>query len=190
MKELLDFIKKTNRLEIVYRQLPTLVGGLAVTFSKKRFREQAWVDHRTERWKKRKKGGSWGRKERKGRAILVDTGKLKRSIRIVRKTQDFVTIGSDMPYARIHNEGGRINETIKIRAHNRAKTKLGITKKRELKKSTKIEYGRVKTGDIKVKAHTRKINIAIPRRQFLGESTILTKQLERQIVAKIKKAIK
>ncbi len=189
MNELLDFTRKMNELEKIYRRIPTLVGTFAVSFSKQRFRDQAWVNHRTEPWKPRRKA-SWGKKERKGRAILVETGKLRRSVRIVRKTQDYVIIGSDLPYAEIHNTGGWIRETVTIKEHSRNLTKLGVIKGKELKKSTKIEIGRVKTGETKVKEHTRKINFFIPRRQFLGESAILEKQLNRQITALIMKTLK
>jgi len=54
-------------------------------------------------WKRRKKGA----KRDKGRALLVDTGNLRRSINS-RTTADSVEFYTDVPYAAIHNEGGKL----------------------------------------------------------------------------------
>lgn len=72
------------------------------------FRNQGFTDNTLRRWKPRKREISgFGVSKRHGgsRAILVKSGDLRRSIRIVNKTINKVVIGSDLPYAQIHNDG-------------------------------------------------------------------------------------
>lgn len=54
-------------------------------------------------------------RERVGRAILVKTGNLRRSIKIKNITNNSVEITADMTYAEIHNEGGEIIVTQKMK---------------------------------------------------------------------------
>ena len=88
---------------------------------------------------------------------MVRSGRLKRSIRKMSEGDYFVYVGTDVPYAQIHNEGGEINKTVSVRTHSRTRK------------------GRTET----VKSHRRKMNIKMPKRQFLGDSNALVKRLER-----------
>jgi phage gpG-like protein len=56
-------------------------------------------------FKKRKRDAP----NRRGRAILVKSGNLRRAIRIAKMSSGNITIENDMPYAKIHNDGGEIN---------------------------------------------------------------------------------
>lgn len=110
---------------------------------------------------------------RPGRAILVDTGKLRQSIKS-QSTDDSIRFYSDLPYASIHNEGGEIKVTRKMKAffwhkYYEATGSFGRRKdgsprrdKRTLQLSTEAEFWRcmalMKVGQ----------SIRIPRRQFLG----------------------
>ncbi len=185
MSELFDFTRRLDRLEQVYRRLPRLVGTMAVAFSKERFRAQNWVDTHTTPWPKRREG-----RKRRIRAILVKTGALKRSVRVTRTGADYVAIGSDIPYAQAHNEGFRGRVQQQVRSHKRRLTKFGVVRGRTLKKRSNIEYGRVQTGTTIVSEHQRVINQNLPQRQFLGESAVLERQLQRQITAEIMRALK
>ena len=80
-----------------------LIGNEAKNFFVASFRKQGFDDKNVQPWKPRKKEG-----KRKGRAILVDIGDLKRSIvrEPVNKTQLSVKISTDLDYAKVHNEGG------------------------------------------------------------------------------------
>jgi phage gpG-like protein len=165
--------------------LPIKVGDTAVLFSKQRFAQKNWVGNTMEYWRPRKPYGKWGKTPRnKGRALLVDTGRLRRSIRIMNKTTTSVTIGSDVPYAKAHNEGYRGNVSQHVSAHTRRKTQAIIGKRGNVLK------GRQVTGTIDVKAHDRTIKQNIPRRRFIGQSPYLDKQIIRIIGAEINKAIK
>ena len=60
---------------------------------------------------------AWARRKsptRPGGTILVDTGTLRRSIRS-RTTDDSITFYTDLPYAAIHNDGGEIVVTEKMK---------------------------------------------------------------------------
>ncbi len=166
MNETRDYILMLDRVSKVVDKLPARAATEAVNFSKERFRAQNWVDNTTEPWKKRKpvKGES---NRRTGRAVLTDTGRLKRSIRKVRVTKTSAVIGTDVPYAKANNDGyrGRVNQ--RVRAHTR----------------------RTQRGNVNVTAHTRTKNMNLPRRRFIGVSAQLDKQIKRMMLAEISRAI-
>lgn len=186
MQETLEFDQMVNRVAGALRAIPRRAGVLAVNFSKDRFRSQSWVDNIREPWKKRK-AESWGRKPRKGRAILVDSGRLRRSIRVISTSPDRVVIGTDVPYAEAHNEGFTGKITQKVKAHTRRKFgRIQSTNIETRKRSSR----RGQVGGGQVKAHTRIIDQKIPRRRFIGSSALLNRQLERMITVEIVRAVK
>lgn len=140
-----DFSGQAASMQKAFRAMPRVVGNTAVNFYKDRFRRGGWQDVRFQPWTPRK------RHHKRKRALLVRTGRLRRSIRIVRISSDSVVVGTDVPYARIHNEGGRISTTQNVRAH--------------------LRRGRP------VRAHSRRVNATIPQRQFIGASRLLTRRL-------------
>lgn len=178
-------IQKTEQhFRRVLQYAPGMLGNVAVNFFLDRFRYQDWMGASTEPWRQRRaKNG-----RNKGRAILVQSGRLRRSIRITRISGLTVTIGSDVPYARAHNEGFR--GTVSVKAHRRnkyGKEKVGSGK------FTKAGKERMKTvqrkiGDGMVKAHTRRVNL--PRRQFMGASPVLDKMLSRKLQAELMKGLR
>jgi phage gpG-like protein len=116
----------------------------------------------------------------------VDSGRLKRSIRIVAVTPTSVTIGTDVPYAQIHNDG--FNGSQSVRAHTQR------VKEHQRKQKVKGKKGKWKTKKVTVKAHTRNIkahtrNMKMPRRRFLGSSAELEKQIMELIMSEINAAI-
>jgi len=155
-----NFIEQLNRLAKVQKNLPTKMGAVAVRFSKERFQQKNWLDRTREPWKKR---------QRKDRGTLMNrTGRLKRSIRKIEVGRDYIVIGTDVPYAEAHNEGATVKETVAIKEHTR----------------------RTRTGRSTVKAHTRKMNVSLPPRRFIGESAILGRRIERLIENELKNALK
>ena len=99
---------------------------------------------------------------------MIRTGRLKRSIRKLMVTKDYILIGTDVPYAQVHNEGGSIKKNVPVRRHER-----------------KTSRGRAK-----VKAHSRNVNLKMPQRQFIGNSAILRRRIERLIERDIKRVLK
>ena len=170
---------------------PGMLGNDAVNFFLDRFKDQAWIGNGREPWQPRKAVTRWGKTPRnKGRALLVDTGRLRRSIRITSVHLMEVTVGSDVPYAKAHNEGMRLGLIQNVKAHKRKVTKLGITGRKELKTKTNIQFGRVQTGETIVRAHKRRIDQRIPKRQFMGNSPFLANQLKRRLTAELMKGIR
>ena len=59
---------------------------------------------------------------------------------------------------------------------------------RQLKRSTAIEFGRVKTGETTVRAYNRTIQQDIPARPFIGQSEALEKELIKHIINRSEEA--
>lgn len=139
---------------------------------------------------------AWARRRsplRPGGHILVDTGALRKSISS-RSDESSITFYSDLPYATIHNEGGEIKVTARMKRYFRAKfyESMGMTKKQEGKHRTLSDGG--------FYAWTSKMNlnpnaefwramalmkegkvIKIPKRQFLGMSPEVEEDVRRII---------
>jgi len=180
-----ELLLKLQKLKNLKQSYPRIAGREAVLFFKKRFDERNWVSDRSEPWKLRKDKG----KKNKGRGLLVKTGALRRSIRVTRASGTMVWVGTDIPYARAHNQGYRGNVSVKEHKRNKFTTKeVGIgtylikSKKENTRKVSELK------SEGKVEAHTRKMNL--PKRQFIGESRYLLKNLERLILSEIKKIAK
>ncbi len=167
LSETREFILMADRVSKAVEKLPARIATEAVNFSKDRFRDQSWIDNRTEPWKKRKPIKNESNR-RASRATLVDTGRLRRSIRKIEANERRVVIGTDAPYAQANNDGFRGKVSQRVRAHSR----------------------RVKLRDISIKAHNRSINQNIPRRRFIGQSALLNKKIERLMIVEIKRAAK
>jgi phage gpG-like protein len=126
-----EFAKRIDRLARLYPRLPNLAATIAVKFTKDRFRAQNWIGERTEPWVKRKENATQ-RRRNQGRAILVKTGRLKRSPRKIRTTPTTAIVGTDVPYAAYHNNGSGPQSTgtfnIKSRREN---TRRGTLPRRQ-----------------------------------------------------------
>jgi phage gpG-like protein len=170
MNETREYFAMLDRVAAAANKLPRRAATEAVNFSKERFRKQNWVDYTTQPWKPRKPAWQKQSKRRGQRAILIDTGRLRRSIRVVHVDSHRAVIGTDVPWARVHNEGFRGQVKQNIAAHTRSG---GVTRKSH-----------------RVKSHTRTINQHIPQRQFIGASAVLQARLVRLGVSEINKAIK
>lgn len=93
----------TKALETIRNQ----AGVLAVNHFKKSFVKGGFEDKTFEQWKiPKRKLGKKAKETRKGtRATLVKSGTLKRSIRVTKSSGYDISIGSDLPYAAVHNDG-------------------------------------------------------------------------------------
>lgn len=154
----------------------TIMGTEAQNHFKTSFRNQGFTDNGLETWQKRKRtrGGE-------GRAILVKSGTLRRSLRKVRKGALSVSIISNLPYATIHNEGGIIEK--KARTHILSFNSKGkFQRQRTEKQRSKTSYMQ--------KAHIGAYKIKIPKRQFVGYSETLHRRLTNKIEYKLRNLIK
>lgn len=148
------------------RKLVSEFGTIAVNFSKERFVKKDWKNQVSEKWTPRKRHDRG--------SLLVKSGRLKHSIRKMSSGLNYVIIGSDVPYAKVHNEGGRTTKTIYVSSHTRKKT----TPKSVNIRTRKPSRQRVSVGEIKVKSHTRKMRLNLPKRQFMGKSRALELRLQ------------
>ena len=169
-----------QKLQKAVSELPTVLVNEAVNWTKNNFTRQGWPGNGFQRWAARKPGSA----RNKGRAILVDTGYLKRSIRKISVAPLQATFGTDAPYARAHNDG--FKGTVNVGAHRRAtigtiKVSTGKTGQPFQKKKTITGYGQVK-------AHQRKMNL--PRRRFIGYSPVLQSILRRKAIVHIGRILK
>ncbi len=130
------------------------------------FERQAFF---SEAWQRRKSplGGD--------RHILVDTGRLRQSIQS-RVGEDSVTFHSTLPYAAIHNEGGEIVVTGKMKRYFWAKYReatgsFGRKKNGELRRDKRNARLGTEAEFWKFMALKKEgTSIRIPRRRFLGTS--------------------
>lgn len=130
-------------------------------------------------------GQAWQRHRSPARAdkhILVDTGALRRSIS-AQSDEDSITFRSALPYAAIHNEGGEIKVTARMKRffwarYYEANGGLGRRKDGTLRKdrrnarlTTEAEFWK-HMAQMKVGSAIR-----IPRRRFLGFHAVLEKDV-------------
>lgn len=87
----------------------TIMGTDAKNHFVNSFRNQGFEDETIQKWKPRKRKSYRTRNGRvvddTNRAILVKTGDLRRSIRVISRSYRTIVLGSDLPYAQIHNDG-------------------------------------------------------------------------------------
>ena len=161
---------KTLELEQAINKLPKKVKDIGVQFFKSRFRAQGWYDSTFMPWKARKGKDTKG----KGRAILIKSGRLRNSIR-GRVFGSDIVFGSDVKYAKVHNEGGLITK------HARS----------ELFVRNRYTSGRFKKGTSPGQGHTYKSSTyKMPKRQFMGDSAHLRKLVTRTIENTVKNVFK
>lgn len=155
----INVLEKKFKRAMVY--IPGAVGNEVVNFALDNFKRQSFAGAP---WPNRKQATTWGKKQRTG-ALLVKSGRLRRSIEIKSLSNSWVKVGSDVPYATIHNNGFRGNVQQTVRSFTR-------------------QNGQ------DVKQHTRTIKQNIPARPFLKESPYLQKKIERQITVQLLKSLK
>lgn len=181
-----DFFNKVDKLEKAYNKLPNEFAAIAVKFSKERFRKQNWLDKSPVKWEKRvqrRKGGV-----RRSQTLLVDKGRLKRSIRKIHADRKRIIIGTDVPYAGIHNFGGKIQKKVTVKQHTvSAHTRKAHTRKIKGRKRS-VPATNVKSHI--VDSHQRMMNLTIPQRQFMGNSHTLSKSIIKHGVNRFDKALK
>ena len=161
-------------------QLPQVAGGTAVTFFKENFRRQGFLNNGTvDKWKARGKGA----KRNKGRALLIDSGRMRRSIKVLTASGMMVVVGATVPYAEAHNEGGEFQGTVRVPAFTRKGGRVRGHKRGGVRvRAHKREAA-------KVDAHTKEISVKIPQRQFIGHSSDLMNEIEQAYMRNLEQSI-
>lgn len=156
-----DIRRIRQELVAAIQAAPHLAGSAALKHYNKSFRTGGWNGTP---WQARNANAP----RNTGRALLVDTGKLRQSLRADVQGMS-VTISTDRTYAATHNEGLRVSGTASVKSHLRKKKK---------------------GGKAVVKAHTRNMNFTMPQRQFMdipGQplNSILEADIDRIITRKL-----
>jgi phage gpG-like protein len=141
---------------------PAIIGKTAADFFKESFHNEGFTNNGLQPWKEVKRRINPVDSSNAGatRKILTgETGNLGRSIDYKVGTGK-VVIFSDVKYAKIHNQGGRISGTFTVREYTR------------------------KNGQ-KVRSHSRTVNTTIPQRRFMGHS----RELRDLILSELKRKI-
>lgn len=170
LEDLLSQIEKP--LAETLRNLPPILGEEVVIFAQDNFDMQSFNGIA---WEKRKNPTKWGKRDDEGRSLLIQTGKLRRSIRVSQILQDRVIItagGADVPYAKAHNEGvsGMVEQNVKPFTRRSKKGKM---------------HG--------VDGFRRSIHQNIPKRQFISgtnESPELRNRLKEIVKKELEKVFK
>lgn len=161
-----DLRKKASEIQKLKTKIPAFVAGAAEKMKDANFSAQGFVvgGSAWPKWAKRKKET----RRTSGKRILSGTGYMQSNVK-AKAAQKQVRIGVDLskvPYAQLHNEGGRVIQH--VRAHHRTHWKTG---KR-----------------YQVKAHSRKITI--PQRKYLGYSPDIEKIVKKELEYNLKKILK
>lgn len=127
------------------------------------FQNEGFTDNSFVAWQKRKEPD-----QRQGGAILTKTTYLRKSLGVMSRSANSMVFGTTVPYASLHNEGGRLRTVQYVRAHSR--TRKG---KRE-----------------QVQSHSRKMDIQFPKRQFIGHSQKMMSELDQWLQNEILKRFK
>ncbi|WP_312399523.1 phage virion morphogenesis protein [Chryseobacterium sp.] len=157
-----EFDRLSSRFNSIKAALPQKAAIVMVNFFKRNFDVGGFVDQPFQKWKKSTYPGA--------RKTMVHSGNTRREIRKIRITRMRVVggIANHNHYAKIHNEGGKIPVTPKMRRFFWAKYK-----------ETGKEYW-------KGMALTKKTHFTIPKRQFIGSSKALEKAIDRLIINELR----
>ena len=175
-----DFFKAfQNRINASIAELPPIVGNMVVNAALDNFRNQAFNG---QPWKARKTKGRRGNGRQN---ILVQSGALRRSIRVIRTTATSVTVGSDLPYASVHNDGGEIKRAARTETFVRNRYTKGV------KGKMFGGMGAFKKGTTAGRGLTfRAYSYRMPQRQFLGRTPALDTAINRTVKRHIINALK
>ena len=158
--------KAIKELAVFFERLPDVMGTAYLGFVLDNFQNQAWEG---KPWQPRKTNiNQKDKKKKKSRALLIKTGRLRRSIRYRVERQSgrrVVIISTDVPYAQAHNEGLFIKIKTKVRSHTRYR------------------------GKVKVKAHVREQQLRLPERRFIGPSKSFNRQMQTYISQGLKRLL-
>lgn len=186
--------QKGKRLEReIKSNLPRKIGVIASNHYKDNFRKAGFVNAGLKPWKKTLRQGRAKGADGEYTPLLSRRAHLMRSIRY-EPGNARVKIINDVPYARIHNEGGTVTTHPKVTPKMRRFAwamfyqTAGISSPK--KKGRDLEQLSEEAKKWRALALTKKTSLKvvskIPRRQFIGKS----QELEEKIDLKIDKEIK
>lgn len=122
---------------------------------------------RPDKWKKSHRAAALDQ------ITLTDTGNLKNSLKLSEGGIEYkdlkITVGTNVSYAQIHQEGGTINNSVTVRAHER--------------KINRAWGELINERTVKVKEHKRHMNAVIPARPYImlqdSDKSYIKKKIEK-----------
>ncbi|MBS1641325.1 MAG: phage virion morphogenesis protein [Bacteroidetes bacterium] len=161
-----DVIRKLqNAKDYLQKKVTTVIGVEAVKHFKNNFQLEGFIDSALKKWESRKikRLGSTDNQK-----ILSKSGELADSIdfRIELST---IIIYSDKIYAQIHNEGGKITVTDKMRKYFWAMYYLA---KKESNTIAAEQYKGMALAKV----------IVMPKRKFMGDSAVLNEAIRNKLM--------
>ncbi len=194
-------LEKQQEIEQALRRtLPVKVGRIAKDHFQEGFRKGGFQDNGTQAWQRKKRPDKYG-------PLMSSRQNLYGSIYY--HPDDYrVTVGTSVPYAEIHNEGGDIVVTERMKRFFRAKAyeaagtfgrkkTNGTTPKKQTPISDRQFYAWMHTATLTPEAEfwcalaLKKVGsvIHIPQRKFIGESLELTDKINNTIETEINKIL-
>lgn len=140
-------------------RLPKIMGIAATNFFKDNFKRQGYSGEK--QWQPRKPNFIAPDNSKRGILIGKRGGTLRRSIRIIELTNNSVRVGSTLPYAKIHNEGGTIIQRPTFRQRMFFSY---LSEKYNKEKNTSL------ANRLAAMSAASKLVINIPQRKFFGPS--------------------
>lgn len=165
--------QKLKQLIRFLDRVPDIAGTEAVSFSRENFEKQGWSDGTFSPWQRKKVDNGYPVLRSKNPNGLVDTIHYE-------KTGPFSVIvragGPNKPYARVHNEGGVIV--------------VPVTPK--MRKWAWAMFNKTKNPKYKAMALQKNssMRITMPRRQYIGESKDLIRNIETVIYNNFKRILR
>lgn len=165
-------MKLQQAMDFINNDIMDIIGIESVNHFKQSFEDEGFTDASLEKWESRKSK----RLTRNDQKTLSDTTELAEAIDYSVNGNE-ITIVNDKPYAQIHNEGGEITVTPKMRS-------FFIFKHYEA-----LERGNDDVADM-WKAMFFSDTLTIPKRQFIGESEMLNTNIMEKIVRELDRIFK
>lgn len=161
-----DLLRKASQVKKLNAQIPAFVAGAAEKMKDANFAAEGFVQNGSAnpKWPKRRRET----RRSTGKRILHGSGHMQNNVK-AKTLADRVHVGVDLskvPYAQIHDEGGKINQSVK--AHSRKHYKTGK------------RYS--------VRAHNRTLDM--PQRKFLGYTPDIDKITDKEIKYQMDKIFK
>jgi phage gpG-like protein len=168
-------LNKALKVQAIVKQFANMAGGKTLRFIDGNFAAQGWQGKGFQPWKKRKRIN----KKNAGKNILSNIGTLRRGFNYGEVAPGEVKVYNNVPYAKIHNEGGVIHQSARSETFQRNRYKRG-NKTGAFKKGVQ---------PMKQGFTFKERTITIPKRQFapinFDDSPVLIKSIEREIIKQI-----
>ena len=192
MADKFDFSKIEKKARTALERSLILIGNTAKNHFIQSFRNQGFDDKSIKRWMPRKgevSGFGVSKKSKGSRAILVKSGDLRRSIKLdtINKSNLGLVISSDLPYSKIHNEGGIVYR----KAHKRTATITRYTRGSATIVKGKLKQGKKQKLTLSGERHNVKASsFKMPKRQFMGDSYNMNEKIKKIITNNLDKTFK